>query len=45
LLDNGRLLVAEGEQHTSFIMGNHCVDRAVTRYLVDRILPRRGLRC
>ena len=44
-LDRGRLLVAEGEQHTSFDVGNACVDRAVTRYLVDRTLPRPGTTC
>ncbi len=44
-LDRGRLIVAEGEQHTAFDVGNECVDRAVTRYLVDRTLPRRGTRC
>ena len=41
----GRLLVAEGEQHTSFNNGNDCVDAIVTRYLVDRDVPRRGTRC
>jgi pimeloyl-ACP methyl ester carboxylesterase len=44
-LARGRLLVAEGEQHTSFAQGNGCVDRAVTRYLVERKLPRAGTRC
>lgn len=44
-LDRGALLVANGEQHTSFGVGNACLDRAVTRYLVDRTLPRRGTRC
>jgi hypothetical protein len=41
----GRLLVAEGEQHTSFGIGNECVDEIVTRYLVERVLPRSGARC
>jgi hypothetical protein len=41
----GHLLVAEGEQHTSFDNGNDCVDAAVTRFLVDRRLPRAGTRC
>ena len=40
-----RLATAEGEQHTSFAVGNDCADRVVTRYLVDRTLPRRGARC
>ena len=44
-LDRGVLLVAEGEQHTSFDEGNACVDRIVTRYLVDRQVPARGTRC
>lgn len=44
-LARGRLLVAVGEQHTSFDNGNECVDTAVTRYLLDRRLPRRGTRC
>jgi pimeloyl-ACP methyl ester carboxylesterase len=44
-LERGRLLVAEGEQHTSFDNGNECVDAAVTRYLVDRRLPPTGTRC
>ena len=30
-LDRAALLVAAGEQHTSFLVGNVCVDRAVTR--------------
>jgi pimeloyl-ACP methyl ester carboxylesterase len=44
-LVRGHLLVAEGEQHTSFDVGNECVDQAVTRYLVDLRLPRAGTRC
>jgi pimeloyl-ACP methyl ester carboxylesterase len=44
-LMHGRLLVAGGEQHTSFDNGNDCVDAAVTRYLVDRRVPRAGTRC
>ncbi len=44
-LDRGRLLVADGEQHTAFGQGNACVDDAVTRYLVDRRVPRAGARC
>jgi pimeloyl-ACP methyl ester carboxylesterase len=44
-LQHGRLLVAEGEQHTSFNVGNRCVDRTVTRYLVDLRVPGPGTRC
>ena len=45
MLASGRLLVVDGEQHTSFLTGNACVDRAVTRYLVARHPPRAGARC
>ena len=45
VLDRARLLVADGEQHTSFDNGNECVDDAVTRYLVNLSLPRAGTRC
>jgi pimeloyl-ACP methyl ester carboxylesterase len=44
-LERGRLLIAEGEQHTSFNNGNDCVDEVVTRYLVERTVPRVGTRC
>jgi hypothetical protein len=44
-LDRSALLVATGEQHTSFAIGNACADLVVTRYLVDRTLPRRATRC
>jgi pimeloyl-ACP methyl ester carboxylesterase len=44
-LERGHLLVAAGEQHTSFDNGNACVDAAVTAYLVDRRVPRAGTRC
>ena len=44
-LERGRLLVADGEQHTSFNNGNECVDAFVTRYLVERRVPRAGTRC
>jgi acetyl esterase/lipase len=44
-LQHGRLLVAAGEQLTSFNVGNGCVDRAVTRYLVDLQPPRSSTRC
>ena len=43
--DDAALLVAAGEQHASFGVGNRCVDGAVTRYLVDLTIPRRGTRC
>ncbi len=44
-LERGRLLVADGEQHTSFNNGNECVDDIVVKYLVDRKVPSRGTRC
>ena len=44
-LDRSVLLVAQGEQHTAFVEGNQCVDRAVTRYLVRREPPKVGTRC
>jgi pimeloyl-ACP methyl ester carboxylesterase len=44
-LERGGLLIAKGEQHTSFDNGNRCVDAIVTRYLVDRVLPRPATRC
>lgn len=44
-LERGRLLVVEGEQHTSFNSGNGCVDAIVTRYLVEQRVPRAGIRC
>jgi pimeloyl-ACP methyl ester carboxylesterase len=44
-LDRAALLVAAGEQHTAFALGNACVDSAVVRYLVERRLPRTGARC
>jgi hypothetical protein len=45
VIDGSVLLVSGGEQHGSFALGNRCVDRVVTRYLVDREPPRRGTRC
>jgi hypothetical protein len=45
MLERSALLVAVGEQHTSFGVGNDCADQVVTRYLVDRTLPGRAKRC
>jgi pimeloyl-ACP methyl ester carboxylesterase len=42
---DGRLLTFEGNQHTVALQGVPCVDRAVTRYLVDGTLPPPGTRC
>jgi pimeloyl-ACP methyl ester carboxylesterase len=44
-LARARLLVVDDEAHTAFASGNACVDAAVTRYLVDRVLPRVGAHC
>ncbi len=33
------LITYDGTQHTVVFNGNQCVDGAVTRYLVDRVLP------
>jgi pimeloyl-ACP methyl ester carboxylesterase len=44
-LRRGHLLVVDAEQHTSFANGNECVDRVVTRYLIDLRLPPVGTRC
>lgn len=41
----GRLLTFEGTQHTVFLQGNSCVDRAGIRYLVELRPPREGTRC
>jgi len=44
-LGSAVLISAPGAQHTSFGMGNRCVDDAVVRYLVDRTAPKRTLTC
>ncbi len=41
----GGLLTFEGAQHTAFLRGNSCVDKAGTDYLVDGKLPADGTRC
>ncbi|MDR7300807.1 pimeloyl-ACP methyl ester carboxylesterase [Haloactinomyces albus] len=40
-----RLLTFEGTQHTVFLQGNACVNRAGIRYLVDLKPPQEGTRC
>jgi len=42
---NARLLTYEGTQHTAFLQGNSCVDRAGISYLTDLQLPADGTRC
>jgi pimeloyl-ACP methyl ester carboxylesterase len=39
------LLTFNGTQHTVFLQGNACVDKAGTDYLVDGTLPAVGARC
>lgn len=41
----GALLTFEGAQHTVFLEGNTCVDKAGTDYLLDGKLPADGARC
>jgi pimeloyl-ACP methyl ester carboxylesterase len=42
---HGRLLTAEGTQHTIALQRTTCVDDAVTHYLIDLALPAQGTRC
>lgn len=42
---NARLLTYEGTQHTAFLQGNSCVDRAGISYLTSLQLPAEGTRC
>ncbi|GAB3700462.1 alpha/beta hydrolase [Saccharopolyspora tripterygii] len=42
---HGSLLTYEGTQHTVFLQGVDCVDRAGTKYLVDLEVPAQGTRC
>ncbi|WP_370643838.1 alpha/beta hydrolase [Amycolatopsis sp. DSM 110486] len=41
----GALLTFEGTQHTAFLQGNACVDKAGIAYLVDGTVPADGTRC
>ncbi|MFE0027993.1 alpha/beta hydrolase, partial [Amycolatopsis sp. NPDC059021] len=41
----GALLTFEGVQHTAFLHGNACVNRAGLAYLLDGALPAEGTRC
>ncbi|MFI6029944.1 alpha/beta hydrolase [Amycolatopsis magusensis] len=41
----GALLTFEGTQHTVFLQGIQCVDKAGEDYLVDGTLPPEGTRC
>jgi pimeloyl-ACP methyl ester carboxylesterase len=45
-LTSGRLLGYDGDGHTAYAEGRSaCIDRAVTGYLVDRVLPKAGTVC
>jgi pimeloyl-ACP methyl ester carboxylesterase len=44
-LEGSRLLTFESTEHGSYAKGVDCIDDAVDRYLVDRVLPPRGTRC
>jgi hypothetical protein len=41
----GSLLTFEGTQHTVFLQGVTCVDKAGIDYLIDGKLPADGIRC
>jgi hypothetical protein len=40
-----QLITYDGTQHTAVFNGDQCVDGAVTRYLVDLVMPPPGLQC
>lgn len=42
---DARLLTRDGARHTAFGAGNVCTDRAVSRYLIDLVLPPEGWSC
>lgn len=44
-LDSGVLLTLEREQHTAYLSGNHCIDRAVNEFLLTGELPPDGKIC
>jgi hypothetical protein len=45
LLANSRLLSYAGWGHTSFLLGNYCIDSKVTSYLTTLRLPAKGTVC
>jgi pimeloyl-ACP methyl ester carboxylesterase len=42
---DARLVTRDGARHTAFGAGNVCTDRAVSRYLIDLVLPAEGWSC
>ncbi len=45
LMPNARLLTVNGWGHTSFFAGSACAHRAVSRYLLQVVVPARGTVC
>jgi pimeloyl-ACP methyl ester carboxylesterase len=44
-LSSGVLITFDGDGHTAYDRGDHCVTGAVNAYLDDLVVPRDGLRC
>lgn len=44
-LRSGVYVERDGDGHTTYNMGNQCIDTAVVSYLVDGKVPRDGLKC
>ncbi len=44
-LDSGVLVRRDGDGHTGYLAGNHCVDSAVEAYLVSGIVPSGTVNC
>ena len=42
---SARLVVFEGQGHTSFASGNECLDARISEYLVDLAVPPADLSC
>ncbi|MFE7324213.1 alpha/beta hydrolase [Streptomyces sp. NPDC057565] len=44
-LSSGRLLTYEGDGHTAYGRGSHCIDTAINTYLLDGTPPTGGTKC
>ena len=44
-LSDGHLLTYDGDGHTAYRMGSHCVDTVVDDYLLHDKVPAAGQRC
>jgi pimeloyl-ACP methyl ester carboxylesterase len=44
-LDTGRLLTFDGDGHTGYNRGSSCINRAVEKFLIQGVLPAKGLVC